>query len=289
MGLALFCKILAPVRGDGLGGCVLAYATTLAFQHNAFVEVVHCRPTPQNSLPKGGPIPGFIRQNLYAQVAERFDAEEEAMREQFEHFARVLNFAVATEPTTSSPSAVWHEEQGDMPDVIKRRGLLSDIIVVTKPDRDRNVGVNTLQAALFNTGRPVLMCPRISKRPDTFGSHVAVAWNGSLESARAVGLAMPILERADTVTVLTAGREAPSGARAEELQEYLAIRGVKSSLDRFDVVGKAGKALLRRCDEIGSDLMVMGAYGESHEKEAIFGGNSQTIVDEAEIPVVMVH
>ncbi len=286
---AMIRKILAPVRGDGLGGCVLAYATTLAFKYDAFVEVTHCRPTPKDAIPNGFPIPAFLRNTLYQQAVELADVEEETMREQFEHFARVLDITIATSPDGNGPSAVWLEETGKMSDVIKRRGRLADLIVVTKPDRDRNLGTNTLQAALFSTGRPVMMCPQKSKRPDSLGKHIAIAWNGSVEAARAVGLTMDMVQKAETVTILTAGREAPSGATAEDLQRYYDLRSISVKLDRFQPKGKIGTALLHRCDEIGADMMIMGAYSESHERETIFGGNSQVVVDQAEIPVVMVH
>lgn len=282
-------KIFAPVRSDGLGGCVLAYATTLAFRFDAYVEVTHCRITPQDTIPTGVPLPAFLRKSIFEQAVELADTEEQSMREQFEHFARVLEIKVSQVPGEREPSAVWREEPGKMSDVIKRRGRLADLIVVTKPDRDRNLGANSLQSALFHTGRPVLMCPQKSKRPDSLGDNVAIAWNGSVESSRSVGMTVDIVERAESVTILTAGREAPDGARAEDLQEYYALRSIQSTIDRFQPKGKIGDALLRRCDEIGADLMIMGAYSDSHEREAIFGGNSQVIVDNAEIPVVMVH
>ena len=50
-------------------------------------------------------------------------------------------------------------------DVIKRHGRLADLVAVAKPDRDRNLGVNTLKSALFNTGRPVLLCPPADTAP----------------------------------------------------------------------------------------------------------------------------
>ena len=272
-----------------MGGCVLAYATTLAFRHGASVEVSHCLPSPTELITSGIQIPGFMRDQLMDQANQVAAAEAETLRQQFQHFITALQIVVSESPDPKRPSAYWTEETGRMVDVIKRRGRLADLVVAVKPGRDQSLGMNVLQAALFNTGRPVLMCPPISKRPNSLGEAVAIAWNGSLEASRAVAMTVDILERAASVTILTVGDGAPHGATAEDLVDYLALRGVSAEVNRFDARGRIGDALLNKCDEIGADLLVMGAYSDSHEREAIFGGNTQVIVDNAEIPVVMVH
>ena len=62
--------------------------------------------------------------------------------------------------------------------MIRRHGRLADMICVAKPDVDRSLGANTLKAALFHTGRPVMMCPPTETAPDALGARVAIAWNG---------------------------------------------------------------------------------------------------------------
>ena len=57
----------------------------------------------------------------------------------------------------------------------------------------------------------------------------------------------------------------------------------------FDVRGPAGRQLLSKSGEVGADLLVMGAYHESYERETLLGGNSAVVVEEATIPVIMVH
>jgi len=115
-----------------------------------------------------------------------------------------------------------------------------------------------------------------------------VGWNGSLEAARAVASTLDLAVSAGRVTILAAGGSEPHGATAPELQEYYRLRGVKAELHRFDA-RKPGAALLEKTTEVGASLLVMGACGHSHERETLFGGNTQTVVDTAEIPVVMAH
>ena len=183
----------------------------------------------------------------------------------------------------------WTEEQGKQPDVIKHHGRLADVIAVPQPDREQNVGFNTLKSALFLTGRPVMMCPPTETVPQTLGKHVSVAWNGSLEAARAVSLTGAIMAKADKVTILRTGELEPHGATGTDLAAYLADRGITAELHKFTAKGRIGEALLSESKALGADLMIMGAYGDSHERELMLGGNTQTVVDTSTMPVVLVH
>ena len=191
-------------------------------------------------------------------------------------------------PVDGQASAEWIEEQGRQVDVIKRHGRLADLICVAKPDVDRNLGSNTLKAALFNTGRPVMMCPSREAAPSTLCDKVAIAWNGSIESSRAVATTIGILEQASEVTILSGGIEV-NGADSASLLTYLNARGVNAKVEKLPLVEKVGKELLQQCSESGIDTLIMGAYSSSHERETFFGGNTQHVVDRAEIPVILVH
>src|SRR3546814_4330814 len=71
-----------------------------------------------------------------------------------------------------------------------------------------NLGLNTLTAALLESGKLVLMCP--PGPGPTVGAKVAIAWNGSGEAERAMTAALPVLRKADAVTILaSADRELP--------------------------------------------------------------------------------
>ena len=107
-------------------------------------------------------------------------------------------------------------------------------------------------------------------------------------AARAVALTLDLARAATSVTVLSGGKGKPHGATAEELLDYYALRGITAEILRFDA-RNPGAALLDRTVEVGASLLVMGAYGHSHERETLFGGNTQAVVDGARIPVVMVH
>ena len=98
-----------------------------------------------------------------------------------------------------------------------------------------------LEAALFESGRPVMIAP--SAPPQELGRNVLVAWNGSTEQARANAFAVPLLRGAEQVTVLTVEGGTTPGPAGEEVALHLIRNGVPAT-----AVGRAGGAHDRRSD-----------------------------------------
>ena len=146
----------------------------------------------------------------------------------------------------------------------------------------------TLDAALFDTGRPVLVVPPGAAPPGFV--HVAVAWDGSAQAARAVDAGMPFLRRARQVTLLTAPGGDPL-APVDRLVPVLARHDVRATVEHFTPASHhaTGRALLGEVKRVGADLLVMGAYGHSRLREMIFGGATREVLAESTAPVLMAH
>ncbi len=282
-------KIMVPVRGDGKGDNVVAHAAVLAHAHHAHVQITHCRPRPEDLMPYGVPIPDFLRKQILMHSSQVADIEESGLREELRALAAKLNLSMNDHPDGLEATVSLIEEVGRQVDVIKRHGRLSDIIAVAQPDIDRNLGTNTLKAALFHSGRPVLMCPPREAAPRTLGKAVAIAWNGSAEAARALAQSMPLLAGADRISILTNGSDAGPGTTSEDVIAYLSLHKRNADVIDIDAKKSVGNALLSTSIEIDADLLVMGAYGDSHEHETLFGGNTQTVVDRSSMPVLFSH
>ena len=282
-------KILVPVRGDGKGDNVLAHAAALARGFNAHIEITHCRAKPEDLLPFGVPIPAAVRAQLTQSSTELFDAEEAGLRTELEALAKTLNLTLTDKPTGSAVTASFVEESGRQIDVIRHHGRLADLIAVAKPDMDRNIGTNTLKAALFSTGRPVLMCPETSGTVATdLGQNIVIAWDGSLEASRAVISTLPLLAAAKQVTIVTATGK-PVSVTADELRDYLAAHDVSASVQIIEAKSNVARALLDTANKVGADMMILGAYSRNQELERLLGGTTQYIVDHATIPVIMTN
>jgi nucleotide-binding universal stress UspA family protein len=149
--------------------------------------------------------------------------------------------------------------------------------------------MSTLEAALFESGRPVLIAPP-SPRTD-IGTIVMIAWNCSTEQARTIAFAMPILKRANRVIVLTVeGGAAVPGPTGQQLCHYLQLSGVPAKPLIVGLDGRlTGEAVLAHAKALGCDLLIKGAYTQSRLRQFIFGGTTRYILSNAGLPVFMAH
>lgn len=279
---------MLPVRGDGKGDNVLAHAAVLAKKFGARVRVIHCHPKTKDMMPYGVVIPRAVRQQIEDAAAQNVDVTREQLTREFRDLALKLGLKVGNfEEGVATARFIDHE--GKQVDAVRHYGRLSDLICVPQPDPQMNLGINTLKTALFSSGRPVMMCPHQDLVVDQFADHIAIGWNGSIEASRAVAMSMPIIAAAASVVILSSeGREvAPA---PEELQRFLELKGIKADIRRFAATSAVvGDQLLSETKNAGASLLVMGAYHDSYERETLFGGTSQVVVKNADIPVLMVH
>lgn len=283
-------QILVPIRGDGKGEGVLDHALALARRFKAHIDAVHCRPRPEDMLPFGISVPAMLKQSILSSAGGLADEEERRVRDLFANYCERNDLTrVERHPWPGDRVSIsWREETGKQAAVVALHGRLADLIAVAQPDRQRNLGLNTLEAALLETGKPVLMCP---PRPvAALGAHVAVAWNGSCEAARAVGAALSLLSAAETVTVMTmSDREGPV-LGPEALERYLANHGIAAAIQRHKSKPTAvGGALLEQSRAAGADMLLMGAFGQSRRRELVMGGVTQHIIEHADLPVLLTH
>ena len=125
--------------------------------------------------------------------------------------------------------------------------------------------------------------------PVTCG-HVAGAWESSPEAARALSSAIPILQKADKVTLLSADPVEPPSLPPSEGVARLAWSGIATSVVTFDVTQEEiGVAYLKHAGEVSADLLVKGAYARSRVRQMILGGRTRHIISHTEIPVFLSH
>jgi nucleotide-binding universal stress UspA family protein len=177
----------------------------------------------------------------------------------------------------------------------------ADLVVLGQPDPAESPPPalsDFPEYVVMSSGGPGLIMPiAAAAAPGTsarVGERVLIAWNASIEAARAVHYAIPLLQRARLVEVAVFNPDelpedvigVPPGA---DLEVYLARHGVHA-----DVISRAtdesiGKALLELAANIGSDLLVMGCYGHSRVREVLLGGATRAILRSATLPVLMAH
>jgi len=167
-----------------------------------------------------------------------------------------------------------------------------DLSVVTQAEPRKVVPEGMiLEAALFDSGRPVLAIPYIQKAGLTL-NRVMVAWDGSRNAARAVGDAMPFLRRAKSVEVVmvTAERVKSNEMPGADIAHHLARHGLNVAVQRIvSVETDVANTILSYAADAGTDFIVMGGYGHSRLREFVLGGATRGILGAMTAPVLMSH
>ena len=146
----------------------------------------------------------------------------------------------------------------------------------------------TLEAVLFESGRPILIAPPTP--PATLVEVIVIAWNGSTETARTVAFAMPVLAQARQVVVLSVEGASVPGPSGEDLVKTLRANRIEAEPLTLAPAGRqSGELFLEHATAIGADLVVKGAYTQSRLRQMIFGGATSHILAHAELPVLMAH
>lgn len=193
----------------------------------------------------------------------------------------------------------WSAEEGiaqiaDLGRHVAHRARFSDLVVLPRPyGPDRGAELATIaEAALFEGRAPVLVVPDQGP-PLTRPRQVIVAWNESAEALAAIRRALPFLQAAELVRIVVIDPPAHGPERSDPgglLSLMLARHGVSCEIDVLSrTLPRVSDILNRHARDSGAELIVMGAYGHARLREAILGGATRSMLEQAEIPVLMAH
>lgn len=166
---------------------------------------------------------------------------------------------------------------------------LRDLTIVPVPE---SADQGYAEAVIFGSGKPALVLPERPRTKSFELNTVVVAWDFSRAAARAIADAMPVLEKARQVRVVTVFNEKVLDTRhsAEEVAKNLSRHGIDVILDTVDASARAiGEVLESHAASCGADLLVMGAYGHSRLREFILGGATRSLLATPPLPILFSH
>lgn len=286
-----FRVILARVTGSATEHSVLNGALAIAKPFAAHIDALFVRPDPWTSMAIQDEAFGAGYEPLI-KALEREGVETAAkVRRQFEKWITENNIAAPdVREESNRPTAQWREAVGNERQFLEHSAHLSDVIVMSRPASRIEDRIDPmLQLALAGLGRPVVLVPPI-RHPDVSLSKILVAWNDSAESARAVSAALPLLQAAAEVVVITAPDRSLAAGAAEDLAHYLKRHSVRASVYRErSRSNSAENCILSAARKTKAGLLVMGAYTHNRLKEMVFGGVTRHMLGHAPIPVFLTH
>lgn len=267
--------ILVPIEDEESALLPLAAARTLAARHDGTVFGIALR-APRFQVVGAEPVVA-----VSFPVTDQDDAEASAAAKRI--------FDEAGQNQQAGVNMVWRED-GPLDDVaLGSFSRVFDITVVGRPNAARGLPrMTTLEAALFDSGRPILIVPPNFK--SDFGKNIAISWNCSTESSHTIATALPVLRRAEKVTVLTVPEAMVPGPSGAQLCEYLKFHGIDADEVTAPATGrKGGAAILEEADKVGADMLIKGAYTQSRLRQMILGGPTSYLLSHSHLPIFMEH
>jgi len=233
-------------------------------------------------------VPGHFLSGSVANIPGLIAGETEKSRQNAEKMLAAFDAA-------ATKAGILHETYLEKcptftaPDLLAEYARLRDLTIVPVPE---SYDQWYAEAVIFGSGRPTLVLPESPRpRPFELGT-VAIAWDFSRAAARAVSDALPMLEKAKTVRIVTVTHEKKLDTKhsAEELAKNLARHGIGVVLDKIDAGGKRiGEVLEAYTVSHRVDVLVMGAYGHARWREFILGGATKSLLSKPPLPILFSH
>jgi nucleotide-binding universal stress UspA family protein len=273
-------SVLAVSEGGPDAAMSFSLAARVAAQFDAAVDALHLPVGPAGGMVGGLAMSGEAMPLVMDIDDERLEARGQESGRAYQELLSSINGATYTAAKTATL------------DALVAMGRCSDLLVLGRPGSDpENVAPATVDAAIYESARAVMIAP---PKPGSGPiNSVVMAWNGSMQAARALEYAQPFLEKATKVTLLVVGAN-PDDVGASYLARNLGRMGITTAIDAIDpgaVSGRArGRALLNYTHDKAADLLVMGAYGRGQVMSFLgVGGATGKVISSCRVPLLLAH
>lgn len=282
-------RILVPLRGDAQDVTALDIAYTLAGRFSSHVDALHVQAAGETALPfLGDTTSGAVIEEIIDRIEEEAEKRAQKVTRQFEEWCRNSSIQPTDKLAGIHPSVRFTNIKGDRDRTLASAARCSDLIILRPASEENIEAAAETETVLMESGRPVLIAPKAVAAG--FANKVIVAWNDSVESARALAAAMPFITRADAVTIATVSDKNGDAVDLNPVSDLLKTHGVEASTIVIDADGEeTSDVLTQHARRHVGALLVMGAYSHSRFKEQIFGGVTQDVLDFTEVPTLLIH
>ena len=283
--------VLLPVSGNTADPEVFAMALTVARAFDSHLVALHVRPDVRHDIAAlassdGGMTAGI--DTLLEQMETDADTREKSASDGWHGFCTQNNIAGADAPAATGVTAEWASEVGTEADWLAEYGRTVDLIVVGRGEEQYGPDFVLMEAALMDTGKPVLIAPRAGGAP--MSGVVGIAWKNTREAAGAVRAALPFLKAASQIIVFIVPEGDDSDKSHLRLARMLRWHNANVTIQSLSSEDQAPAALLlEAAAKAGCGLLVMGGYGHGRLREAVFGGVTRAVLEAAPLAVLMAH
>jgi nucleotide-binding universal stress UspA family protein len=282
---AMFKTLLTIVTDAARAEATITAAARLALAHDAHLDILAL---------------GVDRTQLGYSYIGTGAVVLQATLDRTEQDAREVEAACKAALAEQEPTLRWSTETvvaqlGSLTEVVAQRARFADLVVLPRPyAKDQGAEAEAvIEAALFDGHAPVVVVPDSGTGHADRPRRIVLAWNQSAEAMTAARRALPLLKQADAVVITVVDPPTYGAERSDPggmLCQMLVRHGVKAEVSVLaKALPRVSDVLARQVRDQGADLLVMGAYGHSRFREAILGGATRDLLEQAEVPVFLAH
>lgn len=258
-----WARIMAPMSGGEADRRIVAAAGAIAEGFGAELACVYTPADVADLIPwMGDGFMGGVQATAVESIRVAAQEGEAAAKGVFQDCAHGRkSFIVLKSP-------VWTG--------LAMEGRLSDVVVFDDAAaRGKGSLAEAFQQVVAAEQRPTI----VARAGLKVGGVVAVAWDGGKEASRAMRTALPLLQKASSVVILTAPTSSSRKCDPPRLQAFLSARGVASDLEVLNPAGEVAPAIVAAAVAAAADILVVGAFGHPRLREFIFGGATRTFLN----------
>lgn len=271
----MYKSILIPIGNDEEVETRIKSAITIGKKFDAHVRALHVIPT-LKSLEQLTPY-AYYSYDLYTNI---WEAQKQKACEQKKIFRELVN--------GSFHDFEWCDKEGDFMRTLKLMSRSSNMTIISQGEDTYSDLMGSMARFMMESSTPVLAVPNKGIEKET-GSNILIAWDNSAESSRAVQNAIPFLQNAIEVTVLSITEERKHKSPLEDICKMLTRMGVNAKGVDEEESDDRAERILELCDQWDVNLIVAGAWGHKRLLEVIFGGVTKSLYTNQEIPVLFSH
>ena len=279
-------KMLFPVGGGNELEARMHGALLVAKHFNTHLEIQIAEANVHSGVPKGMVLPNGIIDKLESIQVENLKTIMSAHRHIFDSSCSKIDVVDSETPLEGKTTAHLTMGVGLRSTIVAQQTKFCDMVIAAAPQK--GVATATFEAAVLESGKPVMIIPREMKEFKT--DKIIIGWNNSPEVARAVSEAIPIMKNAKQVHIVsTKAYTTENLSRIKNLRNYLALHDIETTFELIKTTFVPGEAMLKVAKDGGFDLMVAGAYCKKGLKEMMLGGSSRYMLEHTTIPALVSH
>lgn len=280
--------ILAPVTGEISGAGAALCALNLGRHLNAHVSAAFAARSSLLFTPAFEPGASSWDEQFYLSLKQVRDGQRKAARRDFDAAVAKTKLPIATRPLCAQATTEWLDGVPGDGDPIGDVAPLADLVVLPAPGNRRNSDWDLVESVLFAARRPALIVPQGCSAVDF--SRPVIAWNGSLQAANAVRVALDLFDAGSRIVVLQVGDLCAGGISVDRVADNLGWHCFETAREQADdAPHMTGAIILERARKLGASVIVMGAYGRSRTRELILGGVTDFLLRTTTIPLLIAH